>query len=166
MLNTKKIAMENKIELIKKELQRRIKNLEELGSRDFIRKHFTEQYMLIEVYEGLINFMDSLADIDEAALEKKIEDYAYTLPHSSTGVGPNLKYYDDPSVKEARSNGWKHAWSYENVVKIVKHFIESESDSVHIDKAHEWIEHYIADATGIDSSALIESFDNFVKNGN
>lgn len=120
--------MENKIELVKKELERRIKNLEELGSRDFIRTHFTEQYRFIEVYEGLIKFIDSLTDIDEDALEKEIEDYAYTLPHSSTGVGPKLKHYDEPSVKEARSNGWKHSWAYEYVVKIVKHFVGGKND--------------------------------------
>jgi hypothetical protein len=31
------------------------------------------------------------------------------------------------------------------------------------EKAHEWIEKYIAEATGIDSSALIESFDEMLE---
>lgn len=71
----------------------------------------------------IMNEIDSLlAKDNKEDLETEIEEYAYTLPHSSTGIGPNLKHYDDPSVKEARSNGWKHEWSYDNVVNIVKHF--------------------------------------------
>lgn len=34
------------------------------------------------------------------------------------------------------------------------------------EKAHEWIEKYIAEATGIDSSALIESFDEMLEEKN
>lgn len=82
----------------------------------------------------------------EDILEKKIEDYAYTLPHSSTGIGPKLKHYDTPSVKEARNNGWEHRWSYEHVVKIVKHFFneaEELGEEKMINKSYEWLKNNI-----------------------
>ena len=42
------------------ELQRRVKNLEQLGTRDFIQTHFTEQYRFISIYEGLVDFINAL----------------------------------------------------------------------------------------------------------
>ena len=38
------------------------------------------------------------------------------------------------------------------------------SDKTLIEKAHKWISEHVAEATGIDSVALIESFDEFIEN--
>lgn len=43
----------------------------------------------------------------EVNLEEEIKDYIYTLPHSRTGI----------------PGGWKCSWSEEEVIKIVKHFL-------------------------------------------
>lgn len=42
------------------EMKRRISNLEQLGDRKYIETHFIEQFRFIEVYEGIIDFINSL----------------------------------------------------------------------------------------------------------
>lgn len=37
-------------------------------------------------------------------------------------------------------------------------------DKTLIEKVHKWISEHVAEATGIDSDALIESFDEFIEN--
>lgn len=54
------------------EMKRRISNLEQLGDRKFIETHFYEQFRLIEVYEGIIDFINNLK-VKEVNLEKESE---------------------------------------------------------------------------------------------
>ena len=42
------------------EMKRRISNLEQLGDRKFIEIHFPEQFRFIEVYEGIIVFINNI----------------------------------------------------------------------------------------------------------
>ena len=90
-------------------------------------------------------------------LEKELDSFAYTLPHSATSVGPCDKKFDDPRKIEAREHGWRHSWSYESVLEIAKHFFELgaktwsaldpvqslldslEAKDVDLDKEAEWI---------------------------
>ena len=76
------------------------------------------QYLTRNTYEdGLkdgrkIGYEDALYKINtlsvkEVDLEKEVKDYIYTLPHSRTGI----------------PGGWKCSWSEEEVIKIVKHFL-------------------------------------------
>ncbi len=93
-------------------------------------------------------------------LEKEIEDFAYTVPHSSTGFGPNLKHYEDTSVKEARENGWVHSWSFDNVMKIVNKAVELTTE-----KAKNWIQdEIIEDYKTIIWEGAIDDFTNHMKN--
>lgn len=57
---------------------------------------------------NLLSFIDSLEEEPEVDLEKEVKDYIYTLPHSRTGI----------------PGGWKCSWNEEEVIKIVKHFLE------------------------------------------
>lgn len=67
--------MTNK-ELIKQDIKRRISNLEKLGDREHIKKYFAEQFRFIEVYEGLIKFIDSLPEEHNEDLEEAAKRYA------------------------------------------------------------------------------------------
>ncbi len=49
-------------ELIKQEIKRRISNLEQIGDRKEIEIHFPEQFKFIKMYEGLLQFIDSLPE--------------------------------------------------------------------------------------------------------
>ena len=57
----------------------------------------------------------------EVDLEKEIEKYAYSLPHSVTGT---TSYVSDIKAPIAREFGIKHDWSYEYVEQIAEHFFE------------------------------------------
>ena len=61
---------------------------------------------VIKGYKSILTFLDTL-ETKEGDLEKEIEDYIYTLPHSRTGI----------------PGGWKCSWSEKEVIKIVKHFL-------------------------------------------
>lgn len=61
-----------------------------------------------EILNNLLSFIDSLEEEPEVDLEKEVKDYIYTLPHSRTGI----------------PGGWKCSWNEEEVIKIVKHFLE------------------------------------------
>lgn len=92
-------------------------------------------------------------------LEKEIEDFAYTLPHSATGVGERLKHYEDPRVKEARENGWAHEWSFDNVMEIAKKAFELATK-----KAENWIQEEIVEDYGtIMWGGLIDDFNKHMK---
>lgn len=54
-------------------------------------------------------------------VEKEIEDYAYSLPHSTTG---SSAYVSDKRLPIARQFGIKHAWSFEYVMEIAMHSYE------------------------------------------
>ena len=60
-------------EKIKEDIKRRISNLEQLGDREHIKKYFAEQFRFIEVYEGLIKFIDSIPEESASDDLKKIE---------------------------------------------------------------------------------------------
>lgn len=54
------------------EMKRRIFNLEQLGDRKFIETHFPEQFRFIEIYEGIVDFINALK-VKEVDLEKESE---------------------------------------------------------------------------------------------
>jgi len=94
-------------------------------------------------------------------LEKEIMEYAYTLPHSSTGVGPRLKHYDEPGVMEAKDNGWKHSWDLNEIMKIADKAIE-----LTVEKAKNWIQKEIAEDNSLSAimcEGLIDDFNKHMK---
>ena len=52
---------------------------------------------------------------------EEINGYIYSLPHSATGAS---RKYENKSMEARIYDGVKHEWSYEQVIKIVKHFTE------------------------------------------
>lgn len=55
-------------------------------------------------------------------IEEELEQFAYSLPHSATGHWPKGT---DPKSAAARTEfGVLHAWSYEQVKKIARHFLQ------------------------------------------
>lgn len=68
-------------EAVIQEMARRIHNLEELGDRQFIATHFPEQYRFIEVYEGIIDFINNIepknVDLEEnlSMLDRTLFDF-------------------------------------------------------------------------------------------
>ena len=65
--------------------------------------HVAKYNILVDI----LSFLDTL-ETKEVDLEKEVKDYIYTLPHSRTGFPV----------------GWKCSWGEEEVIKIVKHFLE------------------------------------------
>lgn len=55
-------------------------------------------------------------------IEEELERFAYSLPHSADGHWP--KDFDCKSVEARTEYGVHHAWSYEQVRKIARHFLE------------------------------------------
>jgi len=55
----------------------------------------------------ILDIINTLS-VKEVDLEKEVKDYIYTLPHSRTGI----------------PGGWKCSWPEEEVIKIVKHFLD------------------------------------------
>ena len=115
-------------ELIKQDIKRRISNLEKLGNREYIKKYFTEQFRFIEVYEGLIKFIDSLPEEPASEdLEKEI-----------------TKCY------KSRND---LMMTREQFGKIIRHFTEWQKQQL-IDKACEWLNDWLeSDDFGIPITA-------------
>lgn len=76
-----------------------------------------------EVFGKLLSFIDSIPEepISEG-IENELERFAYSLPHSATGGSP--KGVDCKSVEARTKYGVRHAWSYEKVMVIARHFAE------------------------------------------
>lgn len=53
---------------------------------------------------------------------EEINDYIYSLPHSAIG---GSRHYDNKSNEARIYDGVLHEWSYEEVIKIIKHFTEN-----------------------------------------
>ena len=90
---------------------------ENLGDSDYDRGYLCAIDSIFGCYLNSI-------EVKEVDLEKEVESFAYTLPHSAIGDGERLGKFDDPKVKEARKHGWSHLWRYNYVKKIAKHFFE------------------------------------------
>lgn len=75
----------------------------------------------IDSYKALLSFIDSLPEepVSEG-IENELERFAYSLPHSADGFWP--KDIDPKSVEARTKYGVRHAWSYEQVKKIARHF--------------------------------------------
>lgn len=75
----------------------------------------------IDSYKALLSFIDSLPEepVSEG-IENELEHFAYSLPHSADGFWP--KDIDPKSVEARTKYGVHHAWSYEQVKKIARHF--------------------------------------------
>lgn len=74
-----------------------------------------------EVLDKLLSFIDSMPEepVSES-IEDELERFAYSLPHSADGFWP--KDIDCKSVEARTKYGVHHAWSYEQVKKIARHF--------------------------------------------
>ena len=86
---------------------------------------------LIGVARGLqLSLTDTMDDverkmqaIDECSdFEDELERFAYFLPHSATGGSP--KGVDCKSVEARIQYGVHHAWGYEEVREIARHFLK------------------------------------------
>lgn len=77
----------------------------------------------IDSYKALLSFIDSLPEepVSEG-IENELERFAYSLPHSADGFWP--KDIDCKSVEARTKYGVHHAWSYEQVKKIARHFAD------------------------------------------
>ena len=42
------------------EIEKRIKNLHELGNDDFLKRYYEEQYGCINAYKSIVSFLDTL----------------------------------------------------------------------------------------------------------
>ena len=76
-----------------------------------------------EVLDKLLSFIDSIPEepVSEG-IENELERFAYSLPHSADGFWP--KDIDPKSVRARTKYGVRHAWSYEKVMVIARHFAE------------------------------------------
>ena len=102
-------------EKLKAEIERRKKKHQEASACGYI----IDPNRLDED-EDILSLIDSLQqEQPEVDLEKEIEDYAYSLPHSSTG---SSAYVSDKRLPIARQFGIEHEWSYEYVMEIAMHF--------------------------------------------
>ena len=89
----------------------------------------------ISVCNDILSFIDYLQqEQPEVDLEKEIEDYAYSLPHSSTG---SSAYVSDKRLPIARQFGIKHDWSFDYVEDIARHFYELGLKARKEDGSHE-----------------------------
>ena len=89
----------------------------------------------ISTYLSVLRLIDSLQqEQPEVDLEKEIEDYAYSLPHSSTG---SSAYVSDKRLPIARQFGIKHDWSFDYVEDIARHFYELGLKARKEDGSHE-----------------------------
>ena len=68
----------------------------------------------------ILDLIDTL-EVKEVDLDKEIEDYAYSLPHSANGTS---SYVSDTKSPKAREFGIRHYWSYDDVELIAEHFFE------------------------------------------
>lgn len=75
---------------------------------------------------------DTMDDIDTKIqklnectdFEEELERFAYSLPHTASGHWPDK--IDCMSVEARTEFGVLHTWSYEQVRKIARHFLEQE----------------------------------------
>lgn len=102
---------------IRAEIERRMKTCEEA----FNACPSTAFGSRIDSYKALLSFIDSLPEepVSEG-IENELERFAYSLPHSADGFWP--KDIDCKSVEARTKYGVHHAWSYEQVKKIARHF--------------------------------------------
>jgi hypothetical protein len=70
---------------------------------------------------GKILSLIKTLEVKEVDLEKEIEEYAYSLPHGTTG---SCFYVSDKRLPIARKFGIKHDWDYVAVENIAEHFFE------------------------------------------
>jgi hypothetical protein len=92
------------------------------GERVFSGKEKRDMIVAYEEVDRLRTLITSLQQEQPVVdLEKEIEDYAYSLPHSSTG---SSAYVSDKRLPIARQFGIKHEWSFDYVEEIARHFYE------------------------------------------
>ncbi len=94
-----------------------IKKLEKLYCYDSVT---TGGRVAKSVFISINDAFNSL-EVKEVDLEKEIEEYAYSLPHGTTG---SCSYVSDKRLPIARQFGIKHDWDYEKVENIAEHFFE------------------------------------------
>lgn len=105
--------MTNKVQLIKQEIERRIKE----GSS---KNDISEGALALN---SLIDFIDSIPEEPASdGIENELERFAYSLPHSADGFWP--KDIDCKSTEARTKYGVHHYWSYEQVMNIARHFAE------------------------------------------
>lgn len=108
---------------IRAEIVRRIGNILQVGNEAYLKCHLLDLYYAKRSYESLLSFIDSMPQepVSEG-IENELERFAYSLPHSAEGLWP--KDIDPKSVEARTKYGVHHAWSYEQVKKIARHFTE------------------------------------------
>lgn len=97
--------------------------IEEIGTHKPI--NFISESDLCAYQQGLERGAREMAEWIESQLlkdniEDELERFAYSLPHSADGFWP--KDIDPKSVEARTKYGVRHAWSYEQVKKIARHF--------------------------------------------
>lgn len=75
---------------------------------------------------------------------------------------------NEETKQAAKEQFPSEGWEFQRVAFVMgaRWADEHPSNERFKEKTHEWIEKYIAEATGIDSSALIESFDEMLEEKN
>ena len=97
--------------------------IEEIGTHKPI--NFISESDLCAYQQGLERGAREMAEWIESQLlkdniEDELERFAYSLPRSADGFWP--KDIDPKSVEARTKYGVHHAWSYEQVKKIARHF--------------------------------------------
>lgn len=116
-----------------------------LGERQYSKAHSLSDIFLrlTEIRDGISNIKDFAEDIQSditvtmddidtkmqklnecSDIDEELERFAYSLPHTATGHWP--KGTDPKSVAARIDFGVLHTWSYEQVKKIARHFLELE----------------------------------------
>ena len=103
-------------DIVIQEMARRIHNLEELGDRQFIATHFPEQYRFIEVYEGIIDFINN-SEPKNVDLEKKLSMLDKTLfDFDGVAVAGTTHYLTVGDVKEIAKQFYEYGLMAQNAI--------------------------------------------------
>lgn len=76
-----------------------------------------------DIVETMNNVDSKTEELNECPdFENEVECFAYSLPHTAEGIWP--QEIDCTSVEARTKYGVRHLWSYEQVRKIARHFLE------------------------------------------
>ena len=118
--------MTDELQLLKEDLEKERNNIRNYMYHPSFAGHSKrEKTAVYEALGKVISRIDSIKiqKINECPdFEEELERFAYSLPHSSYGHWP--KGIDYKSAEARTKYGVHHAWTYEEVKKIARHFLQ------------------------------------------
>jgi hypothetical protein len=146
-------------ELIKQEIKRRISNLEQIGDRKEIEIHFPEQFKFIKMYEGLLQFIDSLPE--EEPIVKEITRKDVNTDDIEEPASDDLEEYAKKLTKEAGLDKHNLIWMCKKGAewqkKQMKEALQTEYEKGLFDMQQEMMKDAV-DATILDVDAQTIEF--------